>query len=120
MATILIVDDVKTDRALIGKVVMEAGHVAEYAEDGSQALGRAISVKPALIFMDIVMPTTNGFQACRQLKNTPETSHIPVVLVTTKGTESDKFWGQKQGADAHIVKPFSPDELLSVIRRYVP
>src|SRR5687768_2311616 len=112
MGTILIVDDVKTDRELIGKVVQNAGHMPVYAEDGDQAVDKAKEVKPQLILLDVVMPRVNGFNACRALKKTPETSKIPVVLVTSKGEDSDKFWGQKQGADDHIVKPFSPDVIM--------
>jgi twitching motility two-component system response regulator PilH len=119
MATILIVDDAQTDRELLGKVVSSAGHKAVYATDGDEAGDKAKANMPALIFMDVVMPGTNGFSACRKLKQDPATSKIPVVLVTSKGAESDKFWGQKQGADDHIVKPFSPDTVLSAIRRYV-
>lgn len=119
MSTILIVDDTRTDRELMAKVVASAGHQAVYAEDGEQALARTAELKPALVLMDVVMPTMNGFNACRKLKGNPTTSQIPVVLVTTKSTESDKFWGKKQGADDHIGKPFTPAELLNVIRRYV-
>jgi len=119
MATILIVDDMQTDRELLGKVVAGAGHSPVYASDGDQALTKAKDAKPALIFLDVVMPGTNGFHACRKLKQDADTKHIPVVLVTSKSTDSDKFWGQKQGADHHIPKPFSPDSILETLRRLV-
>jgi len=119
MATILIVDDMQTDRELLGKVVMSAGHQPVYAVDGDQALQKAREARPALIFLDVVMPGTNGFQACRKLKQDAETAQIPVVLVTSKDTPSDKFWGQKQGADDHIPKPFSSDSIVGAIRRLV-
>jgi twitching motility two-component system response regulator PilH len=119
MATILIVDDVQTDRELLGKVVSGAGHQPVYASDGDEAIRKAREAKPSLIFMDVVMPNMNGFNACRKLKQDPDTQAIPVVLVTSKGGESDKFWGKKQGADDHIPKPFSPDMLVSTIRRFV-
>jgi twitching motility two-component system response regulator PilH len=119
MATILIVDDVQTDRELLGRTVIAAGHHAVYAADGQEGIQRAKEVKPALILLDVVMPVLNGFSACRQLKADPETARIPVVLVTTKGGESDKFWGQKQGADDHVSKPFTPAELTAVIHRHV-
>ena len=117
MQTILIVDDVQTSRELIGKIVTAAGHRPEYATDGDEAVERAMELRPALIFMDVVMPSMNGFQACRKLKQEPVTSKIPVVLVTSKNAESDKFWGQQQGANAHVVKPFKGDELLAAVKR---
>ena len=78
----------------------------------------AKSKRPALILMDVVMPDQDGFKTTRDLRQDPETSKIPIVLVTSKGTESDRFWGKRQGADDHVVKPFSPDELLRLIQRY--
>src|SRR3954470_274557 len=117
MQTILIVDDVKTDRELIGRVVSGAGHHPEYATDGEEAILRAKELQPALIFMDVVMPGLNGFNACRKLKQDKDTTKIPLVLVTSKASESDQFWGKKQGADEHVAKPFSPDALLNIIRR---
>jgi CheY-like chemotaxis protein len=118
MSTILIVDDVQTDRELVGKVVTSSGNNPAYAADGDEAIVKAKQLKPALIFLDVVMPTMNGFNACRKLKQDAETANIPVVLLTSKGSESDKFWGKKQGADDHLTKPFSPESLTSIIRRY--
>jgi len=66
-----------------------------------------------------VMQTTNGVDACRQLKATPETAHIPVVLLPSRAPGQDESWAQKLGADDHLAKPFAPDEVMSVIRRYV-
>jgi twitching motility two-component system response regulator PilH len=118
MQNILIVDDMQTDRELVGKVVAAAGHCPVYATDGADALAKAKEVQPAMIFLDVVMPRQDGFKTCRSLKQDAATSKIPVVLVTSKATESDKFWGKKQGADDHIGKPFSPDTLTAIIRRY--
>jgi twitching motility two-component system response regulator PilH len=118
METILVIDDVQTDRELVGKVVASAGHQPVYASDGAEAVAKAKAVKPAMIFLDVVMPIQDGFKTARALKNDPETAKIPVVLVTSKGTESDRFWGKRQGADDHVAKPFSPETLLQVIRRY--
>jgi twitching motility two-component system response regulator PilH len=119
METVLVVDDMQTDRELVGKLIATLGHKAVYAENGDSAMTVAKDTKPALILLDVVMPGTNGFNACRKLKSDPATSKIPIVLLTSKGTESDKFWGKKQGADDHIVKPFKPDELSAIVRRYV-
>ncbi|HEX2736360.1 MAG TPA: response regulator [Polyangiaceae bacterium] len=118
MDTILIVDDVQTDRDLLGKVVTAAGHKPVYAADGAEAITRAREVHPSLILMDVVMQGADGFKTCRSIKQDAELAKIPVVLVTSKGTDSDKFWAKKQGADDHIAKPWSPDTVMSVIRRY--
>ncbi len=119
MPTILVVDDVQTDRELIGKVVSSTGHHPEYAADGDEAMAKARVLKPALILLDVVMPKQDGFATCRNLKKDPLTSEIPVVFVTQKSTETDRFWGEKQGAAAFIAKPFTPDEMAGVIRRFV-
>lgn len=73
--------------------------------------------KPSLILLDVVMPQRNGFQVCRDLKGHAEYSRIPVLLVTSKSTESDKFWGKQQGADGYVVKPFTGDDLLGAVRK---
>jgi twitching motility two-component system response regulator PilH len=119
MQNILIVDDVQTDRDLAGKVVQAAGHNPVYATTGQEGIDKAKQIRPALIFLDVVMPVLDGFATCRQLKGNPETSQIPVVLVTSKGAESDRFWGKRQGADDHVAKPFSPDAMAAIIRRFV-
>jgi twitching motility two-component system response regulator PilH len=117
MATIMIVDDQKTDRELAGRVAVAAGHNVVYVDDGAKAVEEAIRNSPKLVLMDVVMPGMNGFNACRALKQNPATASIPVVLVTTKSAETDKFWGKKQGADEHIAKPFSAEALRAVIDR---
>jgi twitching motility two-component system response regulator PilH len=120
MGRILVVDDVETDRELAGRVVRQAGHEPIYASDGAEAFEKAKINLPLLVLLDVVMPKQDGFKTARDLKKDPLTAKIPVVLVTSKNTESDLFWGRKQGADDHIAKPFSPEALLEVIRRFAP
>jgi twitching motility two-component system response regulator PilH len=115
---ILIVDDVKTDRELVGRVVTSAGHEPIYASDGTEAINLARAHQPAMIFLDVVMAGMNGFNTCRELKKAPDTAGIPVVLVTSKNADSDKFWGRKQGADEYVSKPFTPDTILALIKRF--
>jgi twitching motility two-component system response regulator PilH len=119
MQTVLVIDDAQTDRELVGRVVTAAGHRPVYASDGVAGVAAAKEHKPALIFLDVVMPTQDGFATCRALKKDPATSGIPVVLVTSKNTDSDRFWGKKQGADDHVGKPFAAADLEVIIRRYV-
>ena len=65
------------------------------------------------------MPGQDGFATCRQLKRDAATKHIPVVIVSSKNGESDRFWGQRQGASDYLAKPFSPNDLLAIVRKYV-
>src|SRR5688572_3394615 len=119
MQTVLVVDDIQTDRTLIGTVVTATGNRAEYASDGAEAVIKAKAIKPALILLDIVMPGQDGFATCRILKKDPATASIPVVMVTVRGSDADRFWAEKQGCDAYVVKPFAPEDLTTVIRRFV-
>jgi len=75
--------------------------------------------RPNLILMDVVMPQRNGFQACRELKSHAEYGRIPVILVSSKSTESDKFWAKQQGADGYVTKPFTTEELLGTVQKFV-
>jgi CheY-like chemotaxis protein len=117
MDNILIVDDAKTDRELLAKVVMKAGYNAVFATDGDEVVAATKSLRPRLVFLDVVMARTNGYNACRLLKADPETQKIPVVFVTSKNAESDRFWGKKQGADDQLGKPFTPESVLAVLTR---
>src|SRR3954471_1202123 len=75
--------------------------------------------RPNLILLDVVMPQRNGFQACRELKGNAEYGRIPIVLVTSKNSDSDKFWAQQQGADGFVVKPFTREQLLGAVQKFV-
>ena len=115
---ILIVDDAQTDRELLARVVTGAGHQVISAADGKEAINLAKTHKPGLIFLDVVMPVQDGYKTCRMLKKDPATTSIPVVMITSKSADSDRFWSQKQGAADHVGKPFTPDMLLDCIRMY--
>jgi twitching motility two-component system response regulator PilH len=117
MARILIVDDSPSQLAGMKRIVEKLGHEALSAEDGAQGVEVAKAEKPDLVLMDVVMPNLNGFQATRAISKAPETSHIPVVLVTTKDQETDRVWGMRQGAKAYITKPFNESELVTVINQ---
>jgi twitching motility two-component system response regulator PilH len=118
VSTILVVDDAQTDRELMARVIQASGHHALIAVDGKQAVALAKQYRPSLIFLDVVMPVMDGFAACRQLTKDPETSAIPIVLVTSKSNESDVFWGKKQGAADYVAKPWDPRRIEDLIRRY--
>jgi DNA-binding response OmpR family regulator len=65
------------------------------------------------------MPKKNGFQVCRDIKSNEQYKHIPVIMVTSKDQESDKFWGMKQGADEYLTKPFKPEDLVKAVKKYI-
>ena len=86
------------------------------APDGKSTLERIPEEEPDLILLDIMMPEMNGYQVCRELKEDPDLSSIPILMLTAKSQESDKFWGMEAGADAYVTKPFDMDELIKEVR----
>jgi twitching motility two-component system response regulator PilH len=112
MALILIVDDSPTEVFVMQKALEKHGFKTASAENGEEGVRKAREMKPDLIFMDIVMPGVNGYQATRMLINDPETGSIPIIMVTTKGQETDKVWGLRQGAVDYLVKPVSARDLV--------
>ncbi len=114
--TVLIVDDSPTEIHVLKGILTKQGYNVLVAENGEAGVEAAKSSKPDLILMDVVMPGLNGFQATRQLSRDPDTSDIPVILVTTKDQETDRAWGLRQGAREYVVKPVSADELVSKIK----
>ena len=118
MARILIVDDSPSQLLGIKRIVEKLGHEAITAEDGAQGVEVAKREIPDLILMDVVMPNLNGFQATRTISKDPKTSHIPIVLVTTKDQDTDRVWGMRQGAKDYIVKPVDATELMAKIRAF--
>lgn|SRR5262245_34419316 len=112
---ILVVDDSPTDLRLMSTPLQESGYQVITAVDGEEALEKAVKEHPTVIVLDVVLPKKNGFQVCRQLKTTPETKDIRILLLTSKTQDTDRFWGLKQGADGYMTKPFANDELLASI-----
>jgi len=117
MSKILIVDDLPTEVQLMQAAITKLGHTAIVATDGEQALEMARRENPDLVLLDVVLPRMDGFQVCRKMKKDPATAKIPVILVSSKTQESDKFWGLKQGAVAYICKPFSPQDLSDTVTK---
>ena len=99
--------------------LQDAGYWPVSIQDPTR-LEQTIEVEhPSLILLDVVMPQRNGFQACRELKANADFGHIPVVMVTSKATESDKFWARQQGADGYVAKPFTAADLVGEVRRFI-
>lgn len=112
---VLVVDDSPTERLFLTSLLRNSGYEVLTAENGEQGVALAKSEKPDLVLMDVVMPGLNGFQATRQLSRDPDTQKIPVIMCTTKGQETDRVWGMRQGAVEYVVKPVVAEELLGKI-----
>lgn len=112
---ILIVDDSPTERYFLTDVLVKNGFSVSTAENGEEAMLKIKADKPQLILMDIVMPGQNGFQVTRAISKDPETQDVPIIICTSKGQETDRIWGLRQGARDYLVKPVDPDELLAKI-----
>ncbi|MHB8911169.1 MAG: response regulator [Lysobacter sp.] len=115
MARILLIEDSPTDTAVLTQLLERNGHevlASGSAEDGIAVCKRE---KPDLVLMDIILPGMNGFQATRALSRDADTKSIPVLIVSTKGMDTDKAWGLRQGAKDYIVKPPREDELIARI-----
>ena len=112
---VMVVDDSATERHVLGDILSKQGFLVVYAESGEKAVESSKTELPDLILMDVVMPGLNGFQATRAITQDPATKHIPVIICTTKGQDTDKIWGMRQGAKDYITKPIGAEELLGKI-----
>lgn len=119
MAKVLVVDDVAVDLNRMADIVKGMGHTAIPASDGEEAIAKTQSEKPDLILLDIVIPKKNGFQVCRELREDPSVAGIPIIMVTSKNQDNDKFYGLKQGANEYIPKPYTEDALKSAIQKFL-
>ncbi len=119
MKKILIVDDSPAELRLIQNFLDQAGYRSVAVHDPGRIEQSIEAERPSLILLDVVMPARNGFQVCRELKSHSSFAQIPVILVTSKSTPSDKFWGEQQGADGYVAKPFTSQQLLGAIQRHV-
>ena len=115
MARVLVVDDSPTEMYKLTGMLEKHGHQVLKAENAADGVALARQENPDAVLMDIVMPGMNGFQATRQLSKDPETSGIPVIIVTTKDQETDKVWGTRQGARDYLTKPVDEQTLIKTL-----
>lgn len=119
MSTALVVEDTLTQMEIITACLRKGGFNIVTAVSAEDALTKLGGTKPDVIILDVVLPDRSGFELCRDIKADAATSSIPVVLCSTKGSDMDKFWGMKQGADAYIPKPIDQDELIRTVKQLV-
>lgn len=114
---VLIVDDSPTETYKMETILKKNGYKVVKAENGEDGVEAAKKELPDVVLMDVVMPGLNGFQATRLLTKAKETSHIPVIIVTTKDQPTDKLWGKRQGAKGYLVKPVDENQLIDTIKQ---
>ena len=120
--TILIIEDDKNIIELVKYNLEEEGFRVRTATKGNTGLETALKERPALVILDLMLPEMNGLEICKILRQNEKTRLTPIVMLTAKGSESDKVVGLELGADDYVTKPFSPRELMarikSVLRRF--
>jgi two-component system alkaline phosphatase synthesis response regulator PhoP len=117
MTKILIAEDEKDIRELVAFSLKGLGGFdVVQANNGAEAVERAVAERPDLILMDVRMPRMTGYEACKKLKEIKETQDIPVIFLSAKGQESEIQQGLSVGATQYILKPFAPDELVNTVR----
>lgn len=113
---ILIVDDDPSTLALEERILQREGYQVLIAFNGLQALREAMAEEPNLIILDIMLPGMDGFEICECLRNRQETSNVPVLVLSAKGSEVDKTAALESGADAYLAKPVSVSRLIGQVK----
>jgi len=116
---ILLVDDSSTVLLLHRMMLSHCGYELLTARDGQEALDKATTERPDLIFLDVIMPRMDGFQTCRALRSRSETKNVPIILVTTRGEPHYVRQGFESGCTDYITKPFDGEELLAKVRSHL-
>ncbi|MGA1530418.1 MAG: response regulator transcription factor [Kiritimatiellia bacterium] len=113
---ILVVEDEEDILELIEFNLKKEGYQVSTATSGEKAINLALKNPPQLILLDIMLPGMDGLEVCKHLKHDPATMHVPIVMLTAKGEESDIITGLEIGADDYMTKPFSPRVLVARVR----
>ncbi|HEY9619289.1 MAG TPA: response regulator [Crinalium sp.] len=119
MGTALVVEDSRTDMQVLIHCLQQGGINVLIAQSGEEAIATITRQKPDVVVLDVVLPGCSGFEVCRELKAKEDTSDIPIIICSTKGSEMDRFWGMKQGADAYLSKPIDQDELVRTVKQLI-
>lgn len=114
---IIIADDNENIREALTYLLEDEGYELWLAKDGAETLAKVREVVPDILLLDIMMPGMNGYDVCTAVKNDPVLKKVYVIMLTAKGQVTEQEHGKEVGADEYIVKPFSPMEILSKIKR---
>lgn len=116
---VMVIDDSKTIRRTAESLLKKAGCEVTTATDGFEALAMIADHHPDVIFVDIMMPRLDGYQTCALIKHNEVFKSIPVIMLSSKDGLFDRARGRIVGSEQYLTKPFTKDELLGAIRRYV-
>lgn len=115
MSKIMLVDDAPADLKMMESILKQANHNVVTCLNGEGAEEMLASEQPDLLMLDIVMPQRNGYEILRKVRRDPASKDMPVIVVSSKGEESDILWGKRQGASDYIVKPYTPERVLEAV-----
>jgi two-component system chemotaxis response regulator CheY len=113
--TILVVDDSASIRQVVGITLRGAGYTVIEAVDGQDALNKLNGQKIHLVISDVNMPNMDGIALIKQIKQKPDYKFVPIIMLTTEGSDAKKKEGQEAGAKAWVVKPFKPEQMLQAV-----
>jgi len=114
---ILVVDDEPHLVRSLTYILQKEGYNVFSASNGEEALNKVKESRPDLIFLDVMMPKKNGYEVCKEIKESPDLKDIYVIILTAKGQAADREQGADAGADEFITKPFSPSEIISKVKK---
>jgi DNA-binding response OmpR family regulator len=113
---ILIADDHPDLLAILSARLRASGYDVVTAHNGNEALDLTRRERPALVILDVMMPELNGYQVCAKIKEDATLAQTPVILLTAKTSDADRFWGAEVGADLYLTKPASPATIVERIK----
>jgi len=116
---ILVVDDQDDLRGVLRDLFTSSGYIVIEAADGATGIAMAKCDHPSIILMDIQMPVIDGYEATRQIKADPDLTSIPIVAVSSFAMKGDEEKARAAGCDEYVTKPYSPIQLLRMVRRYL-
>jgi twitching motility two-component system response regulator PilG len=116
---VMIIDDSNTIRRTAEALLKKAGYDVFTASDGFEAMSLITSNEPDIIFVDIMMPRLDGYQTCQLIKNNKKFRDTPVIMLSSKDGLFDRARGRIAGSQEHVNKPFTQEELIDVITKYV-
>jgi two-component system cell cycle response regulator DivK len=116
---ILVIEDTEDNRRILRDLLTNAGFEVLEATDGEKGVAAAVAENPDLILMDIQLPVIDGYEATRQIKSHPKSSHIPIIAVTSYALSGDEAKTRDAGCDGYIAKPYSPRQILAMVRDFL-